>query len=74
MGCMIDRSKFKTELGKQLYDRLKAIWDNEHWILGVLVSVKGDEKKKKIMKYLDKGITDTDQILEIALDIEDGKI
>ena len=53
MGFMIDRSKFKTELGRVLYDRLKDIWDNTDFIVGVLVSVKGDEKKKKLIRYLD---------------------
>nr|DAJ86664.1 MAG TPA: hypothetical protein [Caudoviricetes sp.] len=73
MGFMIDRSKFKTELGRVLYDRLKNIWDDADFIGGVLVSVKGDEKKKKLMRYLDAGETDTDRILELAAEINKGK-
>ena len=71
---LISRDKVKTELGKQLYDRLQAIWDDEEWLLGMFLDLRGDDRKKKFIKYLDEGETDTDRLTYIALDIADGKI
>ena len=62
---MINREKFKTELGKQLYDRLIKISDDTNFILSVLVDVQGDERKKEFIEYLDKNdINDADEILD----------
>lgn len=74
MTFIIDRNKFQSETGRRLYDKLKEIWDDHDFILGILVWVKGDEKRKKLLKYLDEGETDTDRINELADDIRDGKI
>lgn len=74
MTFIIDRNKFQSETGRRLHDKLKEIWDDPDFILGILVWVKGDEKRKKLLKYLDEGETDTDRIHELADDIRDGKI
>ena len=74
MTFIIDRNKFQSETGRRLYDKLKEIWDDHDFIRGILVWVKGDEKRKKLLKYLDEGETDTDRINELADDIRDGKI
>ena len=65
MTYLINREKFKTELGKQLYDRLIKISDDTNFILSVLVDVQGDERKKEFIEYLDKNdINDADEILD----------
>lgn len=69
---LISRDKVKTELGKILYDRLEKIWDDEDFLLGIFVSVRGDEKKMELLKYLDTGETDTDKIIAKSLDIAYG--
>lgn len=74
MNITIDRDKFKTETGKKLYDMLKDIWDNPEFILGVLLDVKGDKKKKKLIKFIENGVNDTDEIIRLAMAIDDGEI
>ena len=65
MTYLIKREKFKTEMGKKLYDRLCQISDDVNFILAVLVDVQGDERKKKFMDLLDKtGINTVDEILD----------
>ncbi len=74
MTFIIDRNKFQSGTGRRLYDKLKEIWDDSDFILGILVCVKGDEDREKLLKYLDEGETDTDRINELADDIADGLI
>ena len=63
MTCTIDRNKFKTELGKEVFDRLVKIYPDDNFIYGVLCEVMSDEKKKEFLKYLDKtGETNPDVI------------
>lgn len=79
---MIDREKFKTETGKKLYDMLKKVWDNEHWLIGVLANVKGDEKKQKLIDAIENDFADfefedditenSDKIILLSMDIADG--
>lgn len=65
MTYLIKREKFKTEMGKKLYDRLRQISDDVNFILAVLVDVQGDERKKKFMDLLDKtGMNTVDEILD----------
>lgn len=73
MKCSIDRTKFKTETGKKLYDMLKKIWNNEHFLIGVLATVKGDEKRQKLIDFIEEeNETDSDVITLASLDIADG--
>ncbi len=74
MSFTIDREKFKTEKGKQLYDMLKKIWADDEWICGVIIELKGDEKKQKMIDILEDGETDRSQIVLIAMDIRNGEI
>lgn len=65
MTYLIKREKFKTEMGKKLYDRLRQISDDVNFILAVQVDVQGDERKKKFMDLLDKtGMNTVDEILD----------
>lgn len=71
---LISRDKIKTELGKQLYDRLKnEVWNDEGFLVGIFVRLKGDEKKRELIKYLDEGVTDSDGITDKSLEIAYGK-
>jgi len=64
MTCIIKREKFKTELGRNLYDRLVNILDDDDFILAVLVETQGDKKKKEFLELLDKNKWETaDEIL-----------
>ena len=60
-----------TELKKLLLD----IWDNQNFILGILVSLKTDEHRQKMIDLIEKeGITDSDTIILASLCIKDGDI
>ncbi len=73
MNFTIDRNKFKTETGKKLYDMLKKIWNNEHFLIGVLATVKGDEKRQKLIDFIEQeNITDDEIIVLAAGDIAEG--
>ena len=64
MTCIIKREKFKTELGRNLYDRLVNILDDDDFILAVLVETQGDKKKIEFLELLDKNKWETaDEIL-----------
>lgn len=65
MTYIIKREKFKTELGRQVYDKLVNILDDDNFIVGVLCEIIGDEKKKEFLEYLEKNHeTDPDKIEE----------
>lgn len=73
MKCSIDRTKFKTETGRKLFDILQNIWDNEDFIVGVLSEVKGDEKRQKLIDFIEEeNVTDDEIIVLAAGDIADG--
>lgn len=65
MTYIVNREKFKTDLGRKLYDRLVSILDDDDFILAVLVETQGDEKKKAFLDMLDKtGMNTADEILD----------
>lgn len=65
MTCIVKREKFKTELGRKLYDRLVDIFDDDDFILAVLVETQGDKKKQDFLDMLDKtGMNNADEILD----------
>ncbi len=73
MKCSIDRTKFKTETGRKLFDLLKNIWDDEDFIVGTLSEVKGDEKRQKLIDFIEEeNVTDDELIVLAAGDIADG--
>ena len=73
MKCSIDRTKFKTETGRKLFDLLKNMWDDEDFIVGTLSEVKGDEKRQKLINFIEEeNITDDEIIVLAAGDIADG--
>lgn len=72
MTYIVKREKFKTDLGRQLYDRLVNILDDDDFILAVLVETQGDEKKKEFLNMLDKtGMNTADEILDYLDNIYD---
>lgn len=48
------REKFKTEIGRQMFDELKAIKDDPEWMYVIFYHCKGDENKKKFLSWLHK--------------------
>lgn len=64
----------KTQKGEKLFNMLKNIWNDEHFIIGVLGGLKTDEQKQKMIDILEDGEDDTDQIILLGLDIRNGEI
>ena len=49
---MINRDKFKTELGKKVYDILKPLAPNEDWLELMIMLSRGDERRKILLEFL----------------------
>ena len=62
----------KTELDHKLYDLMKNVWDNEHFISHPFICLKTDEQKEKLIEALEDGLTDTDKISLLVLYIKRG--
>ncbi len=48
----IDRNKFKSELGKKLYDKLKKIAPNQDWLALMLMLSRGDDRREIVLDFL----------------------
>lgn len=66
-------SKITSYVVDCLVNRLREIWDNPHFILNVIVLLKTDSERQKLLDIIEKeNLTDTDEIIYVALDIKDG--
>lgn len=53
-----------TPIAKKFYNMLKEIWDEENFLISMLLDLKTDEKKQKMIDLLEEtGLTDTDEII-----------
>lgn len=52
-----------TEISKKLVDILSKIFVSEYYIENILIILKNDENKQKLIDYLKNGETDRDKIL-----------
>ena len=67
-------SKIKSHTTLELVNKLREIWDNPHFSL-IAITMENDEQRQKLLDIIEKeNLTDTDEITEIAWDIEDGYI
>ena len=67
---IVERDKFKTEAGKQLYDLLVKISDDNSFLYDILYQVRGDEKKNQLIKYLEEDKRTEDDVRFVAERIE----
>lgn len=66
-------SKITSYVADCLVNRLREIWNNPHFILNVIVLLKTDSERQKLLDIIEKeNLTDTDEIIYVALDIKDG--
>ena len=62
-----------TPIAKKFYNMLKEIWDEENFLISMLLDLKTDEKKQKVMDLLEEtGLTDTDEIILHCKSIRDN--
>lgn len=67
-------SKIQSYTTLELVNKLREIWDNPHFPL-IAITMENDEQRQKLLDIIEKeNLTDTDEITEIAWDIEDGYI
>lgn len=60
------------ELRREILSRLKDIWDEEDFHLGVLMCLHTEAQAKKMLDFLDEGNTYPSDITTAALFIERG--
>jgi len=69
---LIKREEVPTETGRKLYDLLVASWDDPEFVYCTLVGLRGDAKKQKLIDVIkERNLTDSDDIINASLDIED---
>ena len=62
-----------TPIAQKFYNMLKAIWDEENFLISMLLDLKTDEKKQKMIDLLEEtGLTDTDEIILHCMAIRDN--
>ena len=52
MKQFLTRDKFKTEIGRQMFDELLKIDSDLNWVYVILHNCKGDTKRKEFLEWL----------------------
>ena len=64
-----------SEIGKEVFDRLKKIWDQEDFLLCTMVYLDTDEKLQKMLDFLIRtGTTDSDEVIPYSVKIDKGLV
>ena len=58
----IERENFETELGRELFDRISQISDDQEFLSNVFVFMKQEYRKEKMKMLLDAGLSEPDLI------------
>lgn len=62
---LIHREKIKTETGRRYYDILqKLFWDEEYLVVGLFTRLRSDEKRQKMIDFIESGHTDAVDVIE----------
>lgn len=70
----LDRERY-SELGKEVFDRIKKIWDERDFIVGVMNNLKTEEALQKMLDFLIKtGTNDSDDVIPYAIAIRKGLV
>ena len=54
----IERENFETELGRELFDRISQISDDQEFLSNVFVFMKQEYRKEKMKMLLDAGLSE----------------
>ncbi|MBQ8677319.1 MAG: hypothetical protein IJ529_02480 [Alphaproteobacteria bacterium] len=67
---IIDRKNIKTEIGRKYYDLLVKVCGDETYLIDPLFTrIKGDEKRKKMIDIINKGVTDIPDLIEASYNV-----
>lgn len=59
-----------TEVEKELVEKIRAIWNDKEFVIGVLSHLKDDEEREELIEFIDSNDDVTsEQITLFALDI-----
>ena len=62
-----------SDLRKEVFDRLKKIWNQEDFLIGGMVHLDTEEKLQKMLDFLiETGTTDSDDVIPYAVKIDKG--
>jgi hypothetical protein len=64
----------ESDICKSLKEKLKEIWDDSEFIIGVSDTLKTDENRQKMGNLLDKGLIDRSKIVLLSLAIQKGLV
>lgn len=63
-----------VDIGLELAKKLKTVYDNDNFILGVLTYADNEEDQKKIIEFIDKGQdVDDETVMVLAMDLSDAR-
>ena len=64
-----------TDLGKEVFDRLKEIWDQDDFLIGTMNDLDTEEKLQKMLDFLIKtGTNDSDDVIPYSIKIDKGLV
>ena len=64
-----------SDLGKEVFDRLKKIWNQEDFLYCSMVFLDTEEKLQKMLDFLIKtGTTDSDVVIPYTAKIDKGLV
>ena len=64
-----------SDLGKEVFDRLKKIWNQEDFLMCTMLYLDTEEKLQKMLDFLIKtGTTDSDDVIPYSVKIDKGLV
>ena len=70
----LDRDNY-SELGKEVFDRIKAIWDDRDFIICTMNDLKTEEALQKMLDFLIKtGTKNSDDVIPYSIKIRKGLV
>ena len=64
-----------SDLGKEVFDRLKKIWDQDDFLICTMNDLDTEEKLQKMLDFLIKtGTNDSDDVIPYSIKIDKGLV
>ena len=64
-----------SDLGREVFDRLKKIWDQDDFLIATMNDLKTEEALQKMLDFLIKtGTTDSDDVIPYGIKIRKGLV